>query len=187
MPLNKEYLQELSALLLRNLRRSDFYLQMPKTERAKLEARLQVDSEEGFLPLLPGAHPDDLENLLDAIEEELGIELPTSAIEILRQVDGFCFNGIILYGIDPELRNDAFDSGPGILAETSYLWSAYAPDAEAYLFMGDSDLWYYAVQLKTGQAVALNRSDLAVADRFRNSEEMVNEMLRAATGGFDEV
>src|SRR5260370_15366572 len=106
MPLNKGYLQELSALLLRNLRRSDYYLQMPKTERAKLEARLQGDSEEGFLPLLPGAHPDDLENLLDAIEEELGIELPSSAIEILRQVDGFCFNGMILYAIDPELRSD---------------------------------------------------------------------------------
>jgi hypothetical protein len=187
MPLNQEYLQELSALLVRNLRRSDYYLQLPETERAKLEARLQVDAEEGFLPLLPGAHPDDLENLVDAVEEELGIELPSSAIEILRQVDGFCFNGVILYGVDSELRDDAFDSGPGILAETSNLWSAYTGNAEAFLFLGDSDLWYYAVELKTGQPVVLDRSNFAVEQRFQTSDEMVNEMLRAATGAFDEV
>jgi hypothetical protein len=186
MPLNPQYLQELSELLLRNLRRSDYYIRLPESERNKLEDRLRTDAEEGRLPLLPGAHPDDLENLQDAVEEELGLELPASVVDILREIDGFNFNSVVLYGVDPELRQDGFHAGPGILVETAYLRSIYPENTEAYVFLGDSDLWYYAFDLKGVQAVALDQTNFAVAERFQSVEEMVNEMLRSAIGALDE-
>jgi len=186
MSLDQQYLQELSELFLRNLRKSDFYAQMAESERFKLENKLQLDAAKGFIPLIPGAAQDDLENLMDAVEEELNIELPTAVVEILRQADGFSFNGVCLYGVDPELCGDGFESGPGILAETALQWSDYPEAARSFLFVGDSDLWYFAIELSTQMPVALERSTHRIAHRFRSAEEMVNDMLRTALGIFDE-
>ena len=86
--------------------------------------------------------------------------------DILRQVDGFAENGVSLYGVDGELRDDQFDSGPGLLAENLVNWSGFPETLQKYLFVGDSDLWHFAVELATGDPVALHKSTLKEAHRF---------------------
>jgi len=92
MALKQSYLQELSDRLVENLRHSNYYLNMGRSERKELERRLQSDTDDGVYPLIPGVDADDLENLQDAVEEELGVQLPDSVTEILTQVDGFASN-----------------------------------------------------------------------------------------------
>jgi hypothetical protein len=186
MALNQRYLQILSDRLVENLRYSNYYQSMRRSERENLDRRLQADADEGVYPLIPGVEENDLENLLDAVEEALGFELPATVIEILRQVDGFASNGVILYGVDPEFREDQFDCGPGLLNETNLMWSSLPGTAVEYLFLGDADLWYFAIELSTGDAVALERSTVQVAHRFKSVEEMVNDMLRMAVGEIED-
>jgi hypothetical protein len=107
-------------------------------------------------------------------------------VEILRQVDGFTSNGVTLYGVDPELREDQFDCGPGILAENKLKWLSFPDIAPKFLFLGDSDLWYFALELTTERAVALDSWTLQSAHYFQNTEEMVNDMLRIAIGEIEE-
>jgi hypothetical protein len=55
---------------------------------------------------------------------------------------------------------------------------------QKYLFFGDSDLWFFALELNTGRAVALERSTLKPEHYFSAVEEMVNDMMRQALGYF---
>jgi hypothetical protein len=182
MSLNSDYLQELSDLFVADVRKSAYYADLSEKQRREFEAKIEEEEVQGAHPLLPGAAKDELERLSKAIRKELGASLPNEVIEILRQVDGFVENGVSLYGVDPEFRDDHFDSGPGILAENLLNWSTYSETAQRYLFIGDSDLWFFVIELSTAQALALDRSTLRTKHSFKTGEEMVNDMMCQALG-----
>lgn len=184
MPLNTQYLKELSDLFVEDLKRSDYYRELPKNKQRDVDDRLATDAAEGLYPLLPGAEETDLQKLSEAISEKLHIQLPATFRAILRQVDGFAENGVSLYGVDAELRDDQFDSGPGLLAENLVNWSSFPETIQRYLFVGDADLWHFAIELATGQPVALHKSTLKEAHRFSSVEELVNDMMQQALGDF---
>jgi hypothetical protein len=188
MSLNKTYLQELSALFVEDVRRSAYYAKLSEKEREEFEARIREESSHGLYPLLPGANEVELERLSAAFREELGTILPIAVVEVLSRIDGFVENGVSLYGVDPGFREDHFDSGPGILSENLAYWGGYLEAAQRYLFLGDSDLWFFVFDLKNQAPLLLDRIRLRPKHRFDTVEEMVNEMMRQALGhpGADE-
>jgi hypothetical protein len=184
MPLNTRYLKELSALFVDDLKRSDYYRTLPESQRHDLDDRLASEASEGLYPLLPGADEEALQSLSEAVHERLHLQLPASVIDILRQVDGFDENGVSLFGVDAELCEDRFESGPGLLAENLLNWSGFPETVQKYLFVGDSDLWHFAVELATGDPVVLHKATLKQAHRFSTLEELVNDMMQQALGDF---
>jgi hypothetical protein len=186
MPLNTRYLKELSALFVADLQRSDYYRRLPQNQQRDLDDRLATEASQGLHPLLPGADEVELERLSEAFNEKLHVQLPGAVLDILRQVDGFTENGVSLYGVDGELRDDQFDSGPGLLAENLVNWSGFPETLQKYLFVGDSDLWHFAVELASGHPVALHQATLKQAHRFSTMEELVNDMMQQALGDFDD-
>src|SRR6267378_278895 len=103
MPLNPKYLKELSHLFVEDLKRSDYYRKLPDNEQRDLDDRIASELAEGRYPLLPGAEEEDLQKLSKAIQQKLHVRLPVEVIDILRQVDGFCENGVSFYGVDGKL------------------------------------------------------------------------------------
>lgn len=184
MSLNKRYLKELSDLFIADLKRSDYYRRLSNDQQRELDQRLANEASEGLFPLLPGADEEELRRLSKAINEDLHVQLPQAVIDILRQVDGFAENGVSLFGVDGAMRDDQFDSGPGLLAENLVNWSGLPETIQKYLFVGDSDLWHFAVELETGYPVALHKGTLKQAHRFSTIEEMVNDMMQQALGDF---
>jgi hypothetical protein len=184
MPLNTHYLKELSDLFVEDLKRSDYYRKLPENEQRNLDARLTAEVSQGLYPLLPGADDAELQKLSEAVQEKLGVHLPPALADILRQVDGFVEDGVSLYGVDGDLRDDRFDSGPGLLAENLLNRSGFPETIQKYLFVGDSDLWHFAIELATGIGVALHKSTLKQAHRFSSVEELVNNMMQQALGDF---
>jgi hypothetical protein len=186
MALNTRYLQELSDLFVYDLKRSQYYRKLPEHERHDLDDQIEEEASQGRHPLLPGSDEEALERLSEAVKKKLSIPLPSSFARILRQVDGFVENGVSLYGVDAEFRDDQFDSAPGLLAENLVKWSNFAEMIQKYLFFGDADLWFFALELDTGRAVALERSTLKPQHYFSAVEEMVDDMMRQALGYFDD-
>ena len=182
MSLSSDYLQELSDLFVADVRKSVYYADLSEKQRREFEAKIQEEEAQGAHPLLPGAAEEELERLSKAIRKELGIPLPNGVIEIVRQVDGFGENGVSRYGVVPVFRDDHFDSGPGILAENLANWSAYGETAQRYLFVGDSDLWFFVIELSTQRALALDRSTLIARHSFKTGEEMADDMMCQALG-----
>jgi hypothetical protein len=184
MSLNTRYLKELSDLFVADLKRSDYYRRLPNDQQRELDERLANEASEGLFPLLPGADEQELRRLSKAIDEELHVQVPEAVINILRQVDGFAENGVSLFGVDAAMRDDQFDSGPGLLAENLVNWSGFPETIQKYLFVGDSDLWHFAVELETGHPVALHKATLKHANCFPTMDEMVNDMMQQALGDF---
>jgi hypothetical protein len=182
MSLNLDYLQELSELFIRDVKGSAYYADLSEKQRLEFDAKAREEKEQGLYPLVPGATEEELTRLSEAFRQELGILLPSSVTQILRVVDGFVESGVALYGVDGEFRDDRFESGPGILAENHVKWSAYEETIQRYLFVGDSDLWFFAVEISTSQALVLDRSTLVPKHRFATVEEMVNDMMHLALG-----
>lgn len=179
MNLNTELLSELSDLFINDLRGSQYYLQLSSDERTNLEHRLARDAARGGRPLLPGALPEDIERTEQAANDELGIDLPSELFEVFAEVDGFSENGVSLFGTDQDLPDEQA-YGPTIVAENLSLWSVIPEIARKYLFIGDSDLWYFGFDLGTKQYVALSRSTLTPVHTFGSAGEMVNDMLNQA-------
>lgn len=179
MNLNTDLLSELSELFLNDLRASQYYRQLSSDERTNLEHRLARDAARGNRPLLPGALPEDIEQTEQAAYDELGIELPVELREIFAAVDGFSENGVSLFGTDQDLPDEQA-YGPTIVAENLSLWSVMPETAGKYLFIGDSDLWYFGFDLGAKQYVVLSRVTLAPVHAFGSAAEMVNDMLQQA-------
>jgi hypothetical protein len=186
MPLNPRYLKELSQMFVDDLRRSDYYRQLTAAQRQDLDNRIGEETARGYYPLLPGAGTTDIARLVSAMYEELNIRLPNALIEILRQVDGFVANAVTLYGVDGDLRDDQFDAVPGLLAENLVYCSSYPETMQRYLFIGDADLWHFAIELGTGRALALEKGTLAEAHQFSTLEQLIDDMLRQALGHFED-
>jgi uncharacterized protein YneR len=179
MNLNTDLLNELSELFLNDLRASQYYLQLSSDERTNLEHRLTRDAARGSRPLLPGALLEDIEQTEQAASDELGIELPADLREIFAEVDGFSENGVSLFGTDQDLPDEQA-YGPTIVAENLSLWSVMPETAGKYLFLGDSDLWYFGFDLGAKRYVVLSRVALAPVHTFGSAAEMVNDMLQQA-------
>ena len=177
MPINQRYLTELSDLFIEDLRQSEYYRNLPMAERNHLETRIEQEAAAGARPLLPGATATELAALAQAVKARLGAELPLSFQNILCTIDGFTENGVTLYSVDFEFREDGFDSGPGLLAENEAFWAGLPETDGHYLFVGEADLWLFASDLPSGAYVALDRHTLEQAYRFADAEEMVNDML----------
>lgn len=179
MHVKPELLRELSDLFVGDLRASQYYQQLSPEDRATLESRLARDAARGSRPLVPGALPEDIERIEQLAHDELGLDLPIELRDIFAEVDGFSENGVSLYGTDQDLPDEQ-TYGPTIIAENLSLWSAMPGTAEKYLFIGDSDLWYFGFDLETGQFVVLSRSSLEPVQSFASAAEMVNDMLSQA-------
>jgi hypothetical protein len=180
MSLNLDHLRRLSELFIADIKNSAYYANISEKQRKEFDEKITEEKAQGFYPLLPGATEEELARLSKAVQQESGIQLPNRVIEILRLVDGFAENGVTLYGVDAEFRDDRFESGPGILAENHAKWSGYPETIGKYLFIGESDLWLFAIELSTGQATVLERSTLSPKHRFRTVNEMVNDMMHQA-------
>ena len=179
MNLNTDLLSELSNLFVSDLRASQYYLQLSSDERTNLENRLARDAARGGRSLLPGALPEDIERTEQAAQAELGIDLPAELRDIFTEVDGFSENGLSLYGTDQDLPDEQA-YGPTIVAENLSLWSVMPDTARKYLFIGDSDLWYFVFDLGNKQYVVLSRSTLEPVHSFGSAADMVNDMLNQA-------
>jgi hypothetical protein len=179
MNLNTDLLSELSNLFVSDLRASQYYLQLSSDERTNLENRLARDAARGGRSLLPGALPEDINRTEQAAQDELGIDLPAELRDIFKEVDGFSENGVSLYGTDQDLPDEQA-YGPTIVAENLSLWSVMPETARKYLFIGDSDLWYFGFDLGSKQYVVLSRSTLQPVHAFGSAPDMVNDMLNQA-------
>ncbi len=60
-------------------------------------------------------------------------------------IDGFVENGVSLYGADKDLNEE--ETVPGLVAQNVALWSAFPESAQKYLFVGDSELWFFAYEI----------------------------------------
>lgn len=105
--------------------------------------------------------------------EQFGEEVPWEKyVPFLEEVNSIEFNGIFLYGIDPD------DSNLDII-ENNEIWHD-VEENKKYLFLGDGDISWYVWDSEIDEFQELDKPSGEVMEIFESCNAMLIEALQTA-------
>lgn len=129
------------------------------------------------LPCLnPGVSDETISGWADQVQSALGVRPPQEFVDVLRYVNGFEWNGFILYGVD----RSSFPTAPiydvyGVI-EQNEIW--YEVESQrAYLFLGESNISWYVYEIATGRYLELDNPSGREMAVFSSFTEMLEKIL----------
>lgn len=123
-----------------------------------------------------GASEEELEIFIPTVRKELGIDLPTEYIEVLKVINGLEFDGYILYGIDMELLKDEPERNINGLIQNNKDWYENEWNKK-YLFIGDSSMSWYVYDIDAQQYCELDNPSGEEMEVFNSIEDMLYKLL----------
>jgi hypothetical protein len=129
-------------------------------------------------PVQPGADEAAIAAVQERLRSLFGATLPDAYADLLRREDGVDVDGLVLYGSwqSPGAR------GPGGfwqgLVAANMLWRE-VPGLEAYLVLGDSDLYLLTVDLDGGEPVLRDRVTAEPVESFPDVATAIELLLAA--------
>ena len=105
-----------------------------------------------------------------------GVQPPQEFIDVLRHVNGFEWNGFILYGVD----RSSFPTVPEYsvygLIEQNEIWYE-VENQRACLFLGESNISWYVWEIATGRYLELDNPSGQEMTVFDSCAEMLEKLL----------
>ncbi|MED2324762.1 YrhA family protein, partial [Bacillus thuringiensis] len=111
------------------------------------------------------------------VKESFNIDLPNEYEEFLRIVNGFEFDGLIIYGVDPSLLETERDETVYGLLENNKIWYENEWQQE-YLFLGDSDIAWFCKNISEGTYLELDKPSGTVMETYNDFNTMLEEALK---------
>lgn len=108
------------------------------------------------------------------VRKEFGYELPPDYLKFLKYINGFEYNGFILYQVDEYLTNyTPVNQHVSEFIDTNKIWYEIEENKE-YIFIGDSDIsfWVYSLHEKIYYEL-----DKPVTDNIINKFKTLDELL----------
>ncbi len=123
-----------------------------------------------------GATRKEIQLFLEKCRTELNVDAPDEYLKILEVVNGIEFNGFILYGIDEELLDTQPNQPVNGMIEYNKMW--YENEwQKQYLFLGESDISWFAYDLVKGQYCELDNSSGEETEAFDCVDSLVEKIL----------
>ncbi|KFN04740.1 SMI1/KNR4 family protein [Bacillus clarus] len=129
------------------------------------------------LKLNKPAKDTEVQKLREHIKESFNIDLPNDYEEFLRTVNGFEFDGLIIYGVDSSLLETERDETVYGLLENNKIWYENEWQKE-YLFLGDSDIAWFCKKLSEGTYLELDKPSGTVMETYNDFNTMLEEALK---------
>ena len=142
----------------------------------KLKKVQELCKEYSFSCANSGAPEEIISSWAAQVQNTLGVQPPQEFIDVLRHVNGFEWNGFILYGVD----RGAFPTAPEYsvygLIEQNEVW--YEVESQrAYLFLGESNISWYVYEIATGRYMELDNPSGQEMAAFDSCAEMLEKLL----------
>lgn len=127
--------------------------------------------------LYEGATKREIELLCENLKKRMDMEIPDEYIDLLRKMDGFEFNGYILYGVDEEYTEDIvkqkYING---LIDRNEIWYENAWDGN-YLFLGESSISWYVYDLDKKKYAELDNPSGDFCKYYNDFDEMLTTIF----------
>ena len=117
----------------------------------------------------------EIERLRTGAEKRLGVEIPNEHILLLKQVNGFSFNGYNIYGVDGELLESRPKADVYDLIGLNEMWSDN--DEKRWLYLADSDIYYYAYKPDEKIYYRLTLPMKEEDKKYNSYDEMMSEII----------
>lgn len=145
---------------------------MWKEKLEKIEKEKRIYGEK----INKGVDDATLENLRKELEHRFDVDLPQEYANVLKTVNGLEFNGYILYGVDEEFIEYEQNQAINGIIEINSIWYENE-NQRAYLFIGESNITWYAYMLNTHEYVVLDNPSGRVLKKYIILDEMVDHIL----------
>lgn len=124
----------------------------------------------------PGAPSEVIDRWAEHVQKVLGTRPPEGYLKVLKAMNGFEWNGQILYGVDL----CSFSVPPAYvgygLIEQNEIW--YEVETQkAYLFLGEGSISWYVLEIATGQYLELDNPTGREVDRFTDFDSLLERLL----------
>ena len=126
-----------------------------------------------------GANKSEIVNFTKAVKKELDIDIPQQYIVFLKIINGFEFNGFIVYGIDTYLLDKCHIQSINGLIENNKIWHKN-PWQKRYIFFGDSNISWYVYDLILLKYCELDKPSGNLINSYDSFEHMLNTVLEDA-------
>lgn len=143
-----------------------------KLETIKKEMRLYQEKTN------PGIGDKEILEFQKDVREKFGYELPVDYLDFLRYINGFEYNGFVLYQIDEYLIKDTpIHQHVDEFIDTNEIWHEIEANKE-YLFIGDSNIsfWVYSFREKAYYELDKPVTD-NIINKFKNLDELLEQFF----------
>jgi hypothetical protein len=124
----------------------------------------------------PPATAEEVRALRARARKELGVELPDAYCELLGMVDGLDSNGMVIYGCRTACIVGYDDRWIQGIVDANLIWWELEAHKE-YLFLGDSGISLYTLQLPDRKYQLQDRPSGSVLEEFASFEELLYRAL----------
>ncbi|MCM3359025.1 MAG: YrhA family protein [Psychrobacillus sp.] len=136
----------------------------------------QIRGEKLNLP----TNKNELSRFRKSVEEKFGEDiLPQQYYEFLQTINGFEFNGLIVYGIDPNFLDSIPLNQVDSFFDANEVWEAIKEEDEL-IFFGDSDIAWYCYNISKKEFVELDKPSGEHMETFNDFNHMLESALSSA-------
>lgn len=114
----------------------------------------------------------EYENILEWLKENFGFDEFNDYYNFLSQVNGLSFNGLYLYGFQPEHPNIDLINSNKIWREHNW--------TKKFLFLGDDEISFYVWNSEEESFQVLDKPGGDVMEEYEKLTEMFEEALKIA-------
>lgn len=127
-----------------------------------------------------GATKKEIDVVCKNAKKDLGMEVPSEYIDFLKEVNGFEFNGFILYNVDEELlEKRPKQKCINGLIDSNKVWYENEWD-EQYFFLGESSMSWFVYDIKKEKYAELDNPSGEVSKYYEDFDSMLVEIFEAS-------
>lgn len=141
----------------------------------KLKKAQEVREAYSLIGINSGVSNEIINNWVIRVQSILGIRPPQEFIDILLYVNGFEWNGFILYGVDRDFFDSLSYTVYGLI-EQNEIWYEVESQRD-YLFLGESNISWYVYEIASGRYMELDNPSGREVIVFNSCAEMLEKLL----------
>lgn len=129
----------------------------------------------------PGINDQEAELLQENFSSKFGHEIPEEYFNFLKYINGFEFNGCMLFGADQEFLTMSPQEDFQGLIEENEEWF-FDKDIKDSIYLGDTGLSWYVYNIEEGYYEELDCPSSSLNKRYKDLYEMIEDVIVLALG-----
>lgn len=143
--------------------------------REKLEEVEKVLSKFNYKLDAP-ANKKEIQIFTDEVKKKFGFDLPEEYIDLLKVINGYEFNGFIIYGVDERLLEKKPDEHINGFIELSEIWYENEHQKQ-YIFIGEDNISWYVYDFVSKKYVIVDKPGGDEMEYFDRFDEIIAKLL----------
>lgn len=121
------------------------------------------------------ASDDEISRFTTKVKDKFQIEIPSEYIDFLKEINGYSFNGLLVYGIDMDLLDKAPNNCKAGFIE--YNDDRSVSDEEKWIYFAESEFGLYVFRVQDTTYYKIEDFSYDIQKKYDSFAEMIMEAI----------